>query len=100
MYFGINLNRLFISNIILISSLNAGLVGEGGLYKYKLLFTEKDADFYRIYCIKKNSMFSISNHRPVKNKNGKWYDMIEVDKYLGMTYDGLSINQFGEKVCR
>ncbi len=98
------LNSFFIIlllNTILFSSLNAGLVGKGGLYDYKLLFTSEDgSDIYRVYCVEKNSMFSISNHRPVKNKNGKWYDMIDTNKYLGMTFDGLDINRFGEKVCR
>ena len=82
-------------------SLNAGLVGKGGLYDYKLLFTSDDGSkVYRIYCVDKNSMFSISNHRPVKNNNSKWYDMLEANKYLGMTYDNLSVKAFGEKVCR
>jgi len=82
-------------------SLNAGLVGKGGLYDYKLLFTSDDGSMvYRIYCVDKNSMFSISNHRPVKNNNSKWYDMLETNKYLGMTYDNLSVKAFGEKVCK
>ena len=93
---------LKIGLILLLSlgSLQAGLVGKGGLYDFKVLFADKGATAYRIYCVEKNGMFSISNHRPVKNKNGKWYDMIETNKYLGRTYDSLDVNQFGEKVCR
>jgi len=90
---------LFIS--LQTSTVQAGLIGTGGLYDYKVLFSEDDGSTaYRVYCVKKNGVFSISNHHPVKNKAGKWYDILDSGKYLGMTYDGLDINRFGEKACR
>lgn len=95
----ITLSVLFLG-VFMISPANAGLIGKGGLYDYKLLFTQDGATYYRVYCVSKNGMFSVSNHRPVYLKNGRWYDMIEQDKYLGMLYDGLNIKDFGEKTCK
>jgi len=85
------------------NNLNAGYIGKGGLNDYKLYFvSEKDGgSVYRIYCNEKNGMFSISKHRVFKNTNTKWYDMLmDEPKYMGMSYDNLDVNRFGEKVCR
>ena len=65
--------KIFIVIFILVDILSAGFIGKGGLYDWKKLFdSDTGGTVYRVYCVEKNSMFSISKHRPVKNKNGKW----------------------------
>lgn len=89
--------------ILNINFLFGGYIGKGGLYDFKFVAEGRDGSpYYRIYCVNKNSIFSISNHRVFKNTNGKWYDALFMDnpKYMGMTFDNLDTNQFGEKVCR
>jgi len=86
--------------LAIVSSLNAGLIGKGGLSDWKLLAKGNSKIIYRIYCNEKNSMFSLANHEKITYKNGKWYRTLDNDKYMGRSYDGLDVNQFGEKVCR
>ena len=100
------MRKISIKVILLLSlviNLNAGYIGKGGLYDFKFYFkSEKDGgSVYRIYCNQKNGMFSVSKNRVFKNLNNKWYDMLmDTPKYMGRGYDGLDVNQFGEKVCR
>jgi hypothetical protein len=93
---------LFIA--IISTNLFGGYIGKGGLYDYKYYFASNDGgSIYRIYCVEKNSLFSVSKHRVFKELNGKWYDTLmdmNNPKYMGMTYDGLSVKAFGERVCK
>jgi len=94
------LGKLTLLFIILLGNLNAGFIGKGGLQDWKLLAEVNGITVYRIYCNEKNSIFSLSNHEPMRLKNGKWYRQLDNNKYMGRSYDGLDVNQFGEKVCR
>lgn len=99
------MNKVFLILSLTVISLWGGYIGKGGLYDYKLLFqSDKDGGYvYRIYCVDKNSMFSISNHRVFKKIKNEWYDgLMDISnpKYMGMTYDNLDVKSFGEKVCK
>lgn len=99
------LHKITLVLIFFVTTLMSGYIGKGGLYDYELLFqSEKDGGYvYRIYCVDKNSMFSISKHRVFKKIKNEWYDgLMDISnpKYMGITYDNLDVKHFGEKVCR